>query len=403
MKSGIRGSSGGADGAALRRVLVVAQVACSLFLLFGGLLFAATLRNVLAVDPGFDAGQVSVARLDFSSMMIPSSARAPLVSDLLDRIRQAPGVTSAAEVRHVPMGGSGSSVIVTPDGGDSTVKLAARLNAMSPGYLRTMGIALIAGRDVDSRDSSAAPKVAIVNRTFARRLGLAGSPVGQRFRGQTSPTTSDEYEIVGLVPDSKYFTLREDPLPIAFVPVAQIVDPRPVADVMVRSDVPAALTSSLERIVAEVSPLIAVDVRALESTIRDGVVRERLMAGLSGAFGVLAALIAAVGVYGVMSYLVLRRTGEFGVRLALGAQRRDVRRLVLREALVLLAIGLAIGSAGAFAAAGSASSLVFGLPPRDGWTLGLACLLLGATAMTASWLPARRAAALQPLRALREE
>jgi ABC-type antimicrobial peptide transport system permease subunit len=265
-------------------------------------------------------------------------------------------------------------------------------------------MALEGGRDIDSRDSGAAPKVAIVNRSFVRRLGLAGNPVGRRFRGQTSPTTSEVYQIVGLVADSKYFTLREDPLPIAFVPVAQIVDPRPLADVMIRSAASAgALTPALERTVAEVNPLIAVDVRALESTIRDGVVRERLMAGLSGALGVLAALIAAIGVYGVMSYLVLRRTGEFGIRIALGAQRREVRRLVLREAVVLLTVGLAIGSAAAFAAADSARSLIFGLAPRDGWTLGLACLLLGATAMTASWLPARRAAALQPLGALREE
>jgi hypothetical protein len=273
---------------------------------------------------------------------------------------------------------------------------------MSPDYLRTMGVGLLAGRDFDRRDAGpSSPRVAIVNPTFARQLGLSENPVGQTFR---RPATSEVYEVIGLVPDSKYLTLREDPLPIMFVPIAQITDPRPFTDFVVRSSLPTPeLSSLLTRAAAAASPRIDMDVRRLEAAIREDLVRERLMALVSGAFGLLAALIAAVGLYGVMSYLVIRRTNEIGVRLALGAQRRDILAMMFSEAGVLLAIGLAMGSLAAFAAAGAARSLVFGMQPHDVRTIGMACLLLAATAMAASALPARRAALLPPVVALREE
>ena len=151
------------------------------------------------------------------------------------------------------------------------------------------------------------------------------------------------------------------------------------------------------------SRAIRVDLSTLDSTIRDGLLRERLMAALSGVFGALGALIAAIGLYGVMSYLVLRRTKEFGVRIALGAQRAGLMRMVLREAGTLLASGLALGSVLAFAAASFVQSLVFGVPPHDVRPIGLACLLLAAVALAASYLPARRAARMEPLAALRED
>ena len=399
MRPTMRNSIGSRDGTLLRRGLVVVQVACSLFLVFGGLLFATTLRNLLDVDAGFTSRDISVARVDFSSLKVRPPARSALIADLLDRIRRAPGVASAVEVRHVPLGGTGSSAIVA-HASDPTAKTAVRLNAMSPGYLDAMGVTLIAGRDFDARDSRTAPKVAIVNRTFARVIGLRDNPVGQTFR---RPATSDVFEVIGLVPDSKYVALREDPVPIMFVPIVQIGDPRQFTDFMVRSTMPRAdLASLLARTVAQVSPLVDVGVRPFDETIRDGLVRERLMALLSGGFGVLAALIAAVGLYGVMSYLVLRRTNEIGVRAALGATRRDILTMVLGEAGRLIAVGLFVGSMASFAAAGAARSLVFGMQPDDLGTIGLACLLLGATALLAGYLPARRAARLAPLVALRE-
>jgi predicted permease len=400
IKANVRGVSGGRDGTMLRRGLVVTQVACSVLLLFGGVVFATTLRNLNAVDAGFEARNVSVARVDFTSLSVRPSARRALAADLLDRIREAPGIESAVETRHVPLGGTGSSAIVAPVS-DATAKTGVRLNGVSPGYLATLGVTLLAGRDFDTRDSTAAPKVAIVNRTFARQLGLAENPVGQRF---LRPAAGDAFEVIGLVPDSKYVALREDPTPIMFVPLTQMTDQRPFTDFMVRSTLTTLrLSSVLGSAVAHVSPLIAVDVRPFGDTIRDGLLRERLMALLSGTFGALAALIAAIGLYGVMSYLVLRRTNEIGVRMALGARRADVLTLVLYEAGTLLAVGVAIGAAVSLSAAGSVRALVFGLEPQSPGIVSLACALLAVTGLAASYLPARRAANLAPLVALREQ
>jgi predicted permease len=400
IKANVRGASNGRDGTMLRRVLVVTQVACSVLLLFGGVLFAATLRNLNTVDAGFESRNVSVARVDFTSLSVRPSARRALAVDLLERIQQTPGIESAVEIRHVPLGGTGSSAIVAPVS-DATAKTGVRLNGVSAGYLKTLGVKLLAGRDFDARDSATAPRVAIVNRAFTRRLGLAENPVGQTF---LRPATQDVFEVIGLVPDSKYFALREDALPIMFVPLTQLTDQRPFTDLMVRSTVAQPqLASALGSAVAQVSPLIAVDVRPFDSTIRDGLLRERLMALLSGTFGGLAALIAAIGLYGVMSYLVLRRTNEIGVRVAMGASRGDVLRLVLREAGVLLAVGVAIGAAVSLAAAGSVRALVFGVEPHSPGIIALACALLALTGIAASYLPARRAANLPPLVALREE
>jgi putative ABC transport system permease protein len=400
IKAHVRGASGGRDGTMLRRVLVVTQVACSVLLLFGGVLFAMTLRNLNAVDTGFESRNVSVARVDFTSLSLQPSARRALTADLLDRIREAPGVEAAAEVRHVPFGGTRSRGIVAPES-DATVKTSVNLNGVTPGYLATLGMTLLAGRDFDTRDSIEAPQVTIVNRTFARRLGLAENPVGQRI---LRPETGEVVEVIGLVPDSKYVALREAPQPIMFVPLTQMTDQRPFTDFMVRSPAPLPqLSSVLGRAVGQVSPLIAVDVRRFDATIRDELVRERLMALLSGTFGALAALIAAIGLYGVMSYLVLRRTKEIGVRIALGARRADVLTLVLREAGALLAAGLVIGAAVSLGAAGSVRAFVFGLEPQSPIIISVACALLAVTALAASYLPARRAANLTPLVALRED
>ena len=400
MNASGRTSAGSRDSASLRRGLVVTQVACSLLLLFGGVLFTTTLRNLLRVDTGFESRHVFSARVDFTSLSVRPNARRALTADLLDRIREAPGVISALEVRHVPLSGTGSSAIVSTDA-NAEAKTAVRLNAMSPGYLQTMGVELIAGRDFDSRDSSGAPKVAIVNRPFVRRLGSTRQP-----RRTDVPPASHIGCIRGDRSGSRLeiLALREDPVPTMFVPIAQLGIPTPFMDVMVRSDLPVAgLSSLLARTVAASSQEIDVDVRAFDTTIRDGLVRERLLAMLTGVFGGLAALIVAVGLYGVMLYLVLRRTKEIGVRVALGARRSHVLGIVLGEAGTLLAIGLAIGTAVSLAAAGSVRALVFGLEPDNPGVIGLACALLALTGVAASYLPARRAANMPPLVALREE
>lgn len=291
------------------------------------------------------------------------------------------------------------------DGAERTAKTTVRLNAMSEGYLRTMGIRLISGRDFNGRDSGASPRVAIVNHSFVRRLGLDGNPVGKRFRAEgASPESEVIFGIIGLVPDTKYFALREEPLPIALVPIAQISDPRPYTDFMIQSSTQLdSVSSAVRGAMANISPVIETDVRAFDSTIHAGLLRERLMATVSAFFGALAAIIAAIGLYGVMSYLVLRRTNEIGVRIALRARRRDILTMVLRQAGTLVAVGLGAGSVLSRAASGYAQSLVYGLQPHDMRSVGLACSLLAAVAMAAGFLPAWRAACLEPVAALRKE
>ena len=401
LKAGGRAQSASSEGTTLRRALVMTQVACSVVLLAAALLFVATLRNLLAVDTGFDADDVYVARIDLSQLTVNQARRTALIAEALARIVRAPGVTSAAEVRNVPLGGSANTMYVAPFDGDTSVTTAVRLNTVGPHYLETMGMSLLTGRDFDSRDAIGAPKVAIVNQSFAHRLGIVGPVVGARFR---RPSPSDVFEIVGVVPDSKYLALREEPLPIVLVPMNQTVDQRPFTDIVVRSAMPSAVMSpALTTAVAEIDAALNVDVRALNTNILDSLVRERLMATLSAVFGVLAAVIAAVGLYGVMSYAVQRRTNEIGVRIALGATRRTILTMVLGEASRIVSIGIAIGAALSLTVGGAARSYVYGLQPHDVRPIALACVLLGATAMAASWLPARRAARLPPAIALREE
>jgi putative ABC transport system permease protein len=264
---------------------------------------------------------------------------------------------------------------------------------------------LLAGRDFDGRDTSSSPPAAIVNQTFARKLGLGANPVGKRFRREATPSRPGTvFDVTGLVKDTKYYNLREEFRPIAFLATTQDPDPNPFAQFLVRFDGPLAdVTSRVKQAAKEVSPAIIVDYRAFDETIREGLLRERLMATLSGFFGALAALIAAMGLYGVMSYLVVRRTNEIGIRMALGANRGNIVGLVLREAATLLLVGLAVGAVLAMAAGHAAGSLLFGLRSTDAGILGMAAALLAAVTIAASYLPAWRAARLDPMMALREE
>ena len=367
MKTSSRSLTGSRELFGLRQALVVSQVALSLVLLVGALLFSGSLRNLLAVDAGFQQNGVLIAEVDFSRFKIPSERRGAFKRDLLERIRALPNVYSAAEAGIVPLSGGGIDNNVWIDGSDPTRKLEPNFNWISGGYLKTMGMILLAGRDFDDRDTPTSPRVAIVNQSFAGRLGLGTNPVGKRFRREATPSEPElVFEIVGLIRDTKYYNLREEFRPIAFLSTSQDAHPDPFVQILVRSSASLAdLTSGIRSAVAEISSTIGIDFRALETTIREGLLRERLMATLSGFFGLLAALIATIGLYGVMSYLVVRRTSEIGIRMALGVQPEDVLWMVLKEALVLTLSGIAIGLPCAMACAHFVSSLLFGLKGTD--------------------------------------
>ena len=388
-----------------RQGLVVSQVALSLVLVVGALLFSGSLRNLLAVDTGFSQKGVVIADLDlFRRLNVPYAARGAFKQDLLQKMRALPGVVSAAEVEILPLSGGSTDNEVWREGGNQT-RLVSLFNSTSDGYFKAMGIPLIAGRDFSPQDTVSSPKVAIVNQTFARKIGLSTNPIGKTFRRQATPSEPEEpFVIVGLVGDTKYSSLREEFAPIVFLPTTQDAQPGPFGQFVIRSAAPIAETvANVRALVAQASPLITLGFESFETTILEGLTRERLMAKVSGFFGLLAALIAAVGIYGVMSYLVAQRTNEIGVRVALGAQRRDVLSLVLRNAVLLLAPGLVLGAFLSVAAAQAARAMLFGLKPSDPGVLVAAMAGLGFIVLLASFLPARRAMRVDPMVALRYE
>jgi predicted permease len=405
MRTKGRGIAGNRERFGVRQILVVSQVALSLVLVVGALLFSGSLRKLLAVDAGFQQNGVLLADIDFRRVQIPADRRIAFKQQLLDKLRALPGIEGAAEVVHPPLSGGSTSNSVWVDGGESARKVEVNFNWVSGGYLKTMGMPLLAGRDFQAGDTASSPRVAIVNQSFARKLGLGENPVGKRFHRENTPTEPEIFvEIAGLVRDSKYIDLREEPRPMVFLSTGQNAGSGTSADLVIRSSAPFADAIAQTRAaVAETSGEITMDFQSFAAAVADGLIPERLMATLSSFFGILAALIAAIGLYGVMSYLVARRTNEIGVRMALGANRSQILSLILRQSAGLLAAGLAAGAILAIAAGQTVKSLLFGLQPNDAGTLGLAILLLAIVTLAASYLPARRAARLEPTAALREE
>jgi predicted permease len=278
-------------------------------------------------------------------------------------------------------------------------------NRVSAGYFRTMGTPMIAGRDFDDRDTPSAPEVAIVNQEFSRKFLSGANPIGKMVRVVVGPgEPQDVYRIVGLVKNSKYASLREDFKPTVYVAESQEKEPGLGLNFMVRSTLPpGSLMTAVKKTVQGENSQISLQFQVFTTQVQESLLRERLMATLSGFFGFLAVALATVGLYGVISYMVARRRNEIGIRIALGANRRNVLNLVLREAGVLLAAGLVIGIGLALAVGRAASSMLFGLQPGDPKTIGASVAGLAVVAIAASLLPAMRAARVEPMVALREE
>lgn len=404
LKSGGRGMTAGRERFSLRRALVVAQVALSLVLVAGALLFSRSLGKLLTVETGFRQEGVLVALVSFQRLNLPPERVPAFKDELLDRIRAIPGVEAAAITHEIPLNGRGGATIWM-DGADARQGNNTSLSRVGPDYFKTLEIPLLAGREFDARDRAAAPKVAIVNEAFARRFLNGASPVGHRFRIAAAADAPETlYEIVGLVRDTKYGDLREEFRPIAYTAPAQ--DPRsgPGGQVLIHSRLPQAeAVAAVKRVLDEINPAINVSFQGFKPMVEATILRERLMATLSGFFGLLALLLACVGLYGILSYSVASRTNEIGIRMALGAKRRDVLWLILREALWLVVVGVAVGLPLIFAVTRLASTLLFGLTPTDPVSLLFAALLMLAVALVAGYLPSRRATRVDPMVALRCE
>jgi predicted permease len=406
MRAGGRSVTSGKERFSLRRILVTTQVALSLVLLVGALLFVRSLRSLMTTELGFQPEGVLSLDVDYSRSPYPKERRLPLDRELQDRLAALPGVVSAAQVMMTPVSGNGWNDEVGPDGATANASgKISNFNAVGPGYFHTMETRLVAGREFTDRDTASSPKVAIVNQVFARKFLGGANPVGRTFHleapaGQPEPL----FQIVGLVRNTKYYKLREDFVPIGYVPFAQNPDPSPEAVYVLRvRGSPGAVMKAAKAAMGQVDSSMTLTFRSLSAQLDDSLLRERLVATLSGAFGLLAELLATLGLYGVISYMVGRRQSEIGVRMALGADRANVIGLVLRETILLVAIGLAVGTGIVLWAGRAAAPLLFGLKPYDPVTLIAAVALLTLVAVAASYFPARRAAALDPMLALRDE
>jgi putative ABC transport system permease protein len=393
----------GVERSWLRQGLVAAQVALSFVLIAAGLLFARSLGNLRDVETGFRRNGILVAGVDMRRLDIPLERRLERHAEALDRIRALPRVRSAAAVSVVPVSGSSSGNKISIEGTDTQSN--ARINRVGPGYFQTMGIPMIAGRDFTDRDAPGATNAAIVDETFVRTLLGGANPVGRRVRIEATPSMPETaYEIVGMVKNSVYMQLGEDPYQTMFIALAQVPRPGTGQRVVIHADTALpGVSSAILASMRELDPKITVAFSVLERQIEDSMMRERLMALLSSVFATVAAVLAMLGLYGVVAFTVARRTSEIGLRMALGATRGGVLTMVLREAGVLVIIGVGVGVLLTLAVGRLAQTLLFGIAPTDALTLAAASGVLALLALGASYVPARAATRIEPTVALRAD
>ena len=399
MKSGGRGSTAGRERFSFQRLLVIGQISISLALVVAALLFVRSFRNLMTVDPGFREKGILLAFVDFSRLKLPNAAIKPFQRELLALVRAIPQVEAAATTTNTLLNGSSWSLGFHM----GTLEGSSKFTWVSPGYFETMQTPVLTGREFNANDSETSPHVALVNQTFVQRYLGGANPIGKTLRTTQEPGYPEtQYEIIGITRDTKYSDLREKTPPMAYAPMSQVPIDGPFAAICVRSSAPLSdVSRAIERRTAELHPGVRMEFRVFDKEIQEGLIRERLMAALSGFFGALAALLATIGLYGVIAYIVVRRRNEIGIRMALGASRGRVVGLVMREATFLLAAGIVIGVAGSFALTKAAASLLFGLSAHDPVTFLAAAGLLAIAAALGSYLPARRASRLDPMDALR--
>lgn len=401
----------------VRQSLVALQVALSLVLIMCAGLLARSLDNLQKQQFGFRADGLYAAALAPSLAVVPPDRLESLYARTRERLERISGVAGAAFSLYSPMSGDNWSSSITVDGQNTSERLVASWNRVSPGYFDTIGTPLLRGRSFDDRDGSAGPPVAIVSQTFAERFFGKTDPIGRRIGfGNSSGTARPDMEIVGVVGDTKYQDGRRPAYPTFFMPFLQRLDrggPQPVRldrshyaqALVVRAEraVPA-LEGEIRRALAEIDGRLTIrTVRPMHEEIAGHFNLERLLSRLTIAFGSVALLLACLGIYGVTAYSVSRRTQEIGIRMAVGASRPQVLGTILRGAFVQLVIGLAMGLPAAFAAGQLLESTLFGVSAHDPLVLGAGLTVLAIATAIAAFVPARRAATMDPVRALRVE
>jgi predicted permease len=416
LKDVVGAVTGGGASVKLRKALVMAQVAFSFLLLAGSGLFVKTLANLKQTNAGFhDIGRVVTFQVDpaLSGYSVPRLLS--FYKEALANIRATPGVTSAGYAAEAVLSGDEWDSTMSVEGhrsGDGE-DMQAFMNAISPAYWKTMGEPLTEGRDFDDRDggggTSPEPSldhvtVAIVNHKFVTHFFGQKSALGRHIGWGDGPKTKLNIEIVGVVEDSLYEGPREGVHRQVFVPFQQADFPASATFYVRTSLEPNTMFAALRRKIAELDPTMPIfQMKTLERQLDETLSTERLIAMLSAAFGVLATVLAAIGLYGVMAFVVARRTKEIGLRMALGAPQAAVVWMVMRETAILVGIGLALGVPAAWGLSRYVATQLFGVNATDIWTAGAALAILAVVAAGAGFLPARRASGIDPIQALRYE
>ena len=394
----VRGSR---DRQVLSRMLIGGQIALSVMMLFSAGLFLRSLHNLHSIDTGFDSSSVLLISTDPSRSRLTADAQRAAYREALARLAALPGAQAASLSHTTPIEGGGTmrTLWLEGDAGEGRREAGSvYLNWVSPDYFATMSTPIYSGRDFTWQDTPASPKVAIINQRMARQYFGNESPLGKRV-------TKDDvtYEIVAMAGDAKYLEIRDVVPPSMYFSAFQV--PSVAGQLAIRTaGRPGDMAAAARDVLRAVAPSIALtSVRSLQEQIDASIVGERMLGALSGVFAALGLLLVSVGLYGVMSYSVSRRTSEIGIRMALGAQPSRISRMVVREALMLTVAGVVTGIAGALLLSRSLASLLYGLTPDDPLTMWAVIGVMSLVGLAAAYLPSRRAARLDPTAALRHE
>jgi predicted permease len=396
----------------LGSALVVSQVALSMVLLAGAGLFARSLLNLQEEEVGFNRDNVLLVGIDPRLAGYKSDQLSLLYSRIMERVNSVPGVQKATLASYAPLAGSSTSSNVTVQGytPQPDENMIVEHVLVGPDYCETLGVPLLMGREIGPRDTATGTKVAVVNQSFAQYFFHGDNPVGRRFHfgddDEVDQAGNELLEIVGVVGDVKYSSAKKKPERMVFRPILQANDSQAYngnLEIRTTGD-PTSLAPAVRQAIAQVDDKLPIfGVTTLRETLNGSLRQEQLIAQLVSFFGLLALMLACIGLYGVMAHGVVRRTREIGIRMALGAERRNIIWMVLRETLLLVLLGIAVGVPAAIGAGRLISSQLFGLSAADPLTLMVATAVLTAVAVLAGLLPARKASRVNPLIALRYE
>ena len=407
LKENVRGSIKGFSRLTMGKVLVSGQVALSLILLVGAGLFLGTLRNLMTADTGFDRRNILLVNVDLPRSSSVQQRNASL-RDTLERLRSLPGVVSVASMALTPISPEGWAQPVEPEGFTPQSPADVRLffNRVSSGYFETMRTPVVMGREFNEHDDANSLPVIVINQEAAKRFFGSANPLGKTM-GLSKPGRRGEkelYHVIGVVKDTRYNRIDEPVRRIGYLAATQ--DGRPGAGFRyaVRSRGPVEeVIPSIRGAVSSVNRDAALEFRNFETQVKESILQPQVVALLSSIFGLLALMLAMIGLYGITTYAVARRRSEIGIRMALGAQRQSVMWMMLRDVAVLAAAGISIGTAASLAAGQLVTKLLYGVRPNDPLQLTGAAVLLAAAIAIAAYVPAWRAARLDPMTALREE